>query len=895
MTYNRVLEDILLPIGDRIAGTRFMQELSKWRELSLLGKDELKELERKNLRELIKHCRENIPFYRNLKLPETEDPYELIKHFPILTKKIVKDNVDELIYGDKSKLIKESSSGSSGIQGSVYMSKREESVNRAIQVLWWEWAGYRIGDGIIQTGMTTKRNLEKQIKDLFFRTDYYIAFGLDEDKIRKALERQITHPKKMLLGYASSLYLFAKIANESGMDNVRFESVVSWGDKMFAHYRKLIESQFNTKVYDTYACTEGFMIAAQCSEGSYHIMSPQTYLEILDDNGMPVKPGEQGRVIVTRLDSRVMPLVRYSLGDLAVMESDEKTCRCGKSLPLMNNIIGRDTDIVKTSSGKYLIVHFFTAIFEHIPEIKQFRVIQRNLDGIEIEYIASETFSPEILGKIESQIFGKLEEKIKIEFREVFQIPNSPSGKPQIIQSLLDKKDQHVISGAGNNIHLDEDEKTSSLFELTLKVKGFPIQEAARELENIRSLSKHSFRQWQEEKKWDIVRHHFEKNEFYRFMLGNDLPEKWTDLPVLNKHDYQIARQNLLSSSIKHKDLYTGYTSGSSGHPFRYAKDKFCHAMTWALIKDRYAMFDLNLDSKQARFYGIPFEKIDYVKERTKDFLSNRIRFPVFDLSDDVLESFLGKFTTTKFEYIYGYTNSIVLFARYLIKKNIVLKDYCRTLKICIGTSENCTEQDKKILMQAFGIPVVNEYGSSEVDLIAIEDMKGEWRISDENIFMEILDDDGNEVRGSGEGRIVLTSLHNKVMPFIRYEIGDRAVIDRRDGEIIIRNLLGGVNDIVMLPSGRKSPGITFYFITRSVLENVNSLKEFIIKQVEIDRFIFEIVSSIDIPEREKILLQKNMDMYLEPGLKFEIHRVDKIERTKSGKMKHFHSLLRTN
>jgi len=432
-----------------------------------------------------------------------------------------------------------------------------------------------------------------------------------------------------------------------------------------------------------------------------------------------------------------------------------------------------------------------------------------------------------------------------------------------------------------------------SFLELSLKLKGFPFSEAENELNRIQCLSESEFKIWHENKKWEIVKYHFENNEFYKNKIGKSLPEKWEDIPIIKKTDYQNSGFKLISDSIEKKDLYTGYTSGSSGHPFSYAKDKFAHAMTWALIKNRYDNFGLTFDSKQARFYGIPFERKDYIIERTKDYLANRYRFPVFDMSDEKLKTFFEKFTKTKFDYIYGYTNSIVLFARYLIKKNIVLKDVCPTLKICICTSENCAEEDKEVIKNGFGITGVNEYGTSEVDLIAFEDFKGNWKLSNENIYIEILDESGRKLTGGGEGRIILTALHNKAMPFIRYEIGDTAVIEPSDSKIIIKKLLGGVNDIIQLPSGKKSSGITFYFISRGVLERSGNLREFIIKQIEINKFVFEVVSDEDISEKDKAELQKKMDIYLEPGLNIEINRVEKIERTKAGKMKHFHSLLK--
>ncbi|MDQ3020529.1 MAG: phenylacetate--CoA ligase family protein [Bacteroidota bacterium] len=431
-----------------------------------------------------------------------------------------------------------------------------------------------------------------------------------------------------------------------------------------------------------------------------------------------------------------------------------------------------------------------------------------------------------------------------------------------------------------------------SFLELSLKLKGFPIEDAEKELRRIQSLDQKSFKKWHENKKWEIAKYHFDNNEFYRSKTCNRFPEKWEEIPIIKKSDYQGSDKKLISDTINKKDLYTGYTSGSSGHPFGYAKDKFSHAMTWALIKNRYKNFGLTLDSKQARFYGIPLEKKEYVTEKIKDYLSNRVRFPVFDMSDETLKTFYEKFKKNKFDYVYGYTNSIVLFARYLIRKKFLLKDVCPTLKVCIGTSENCTDEDKKIIQQAFGIPAVNEYGTSEVDLIAFEDLTGKWKLSLENIYIEILDDEGKQLTSGGEGRIILTALHNKAMPFIRYEIGDKAVIEPGNEKIMMNKLLGGVNDTIILPSGKKSPGITFYFISRNILETSGVLREFIIKQVALDKFVFEVVSDDEIPEKNKQLIKKRMDFYLEPGLSLDIKRVEKIERTRAGKMKHFYSYL---
>ncbi len=346
-----------------------------------------------------------------------------------------------------------------------------------------------------------------------------------------------------------------------------------------------------------------------------------------------------------------------------------------------------------------------------------------------------------------------------------------------------------------------------------------------------------------------------------------------------------MINKKIISNTFSKKDLYSGYTSGSSGHPFSFAKDKFAHALTWAVRKDRFKYYDLKLDSKQARFYGIPFERVEYAIEKTKDLISNRDRFPVFDLSDEVLDIFVEKFRKTKYEYINGYSTALVVFARYLTKRKIKLEDICPSLKVCLATSENCTDEDKKIIEKGFGIPAVNEYGASELDIIAFEDLNGNWILSDEILYVEVLDDDDKPIVNGGEGRLVFTSISNRAMPFIRYEIGDVAIVEPGSDKIRIKGLIGGSNDIVILPSGRKAAGFTFYYLTRDILDSSGVLKEYVIRQVALDKFILEVVSDGEISPDVNKMIQKKIDSYLEPGLSFEIQWVDKIERTKAGKM----------
>lgn len=421
------------------------------------------------------------------------------------------------------------------------------------------------------------------------------------------------------------------------------------------------------------------------------------------------------------------------------------------------------------------------------------------------------------------------------------------------------------------------------------------MQKAQKEFKTILDIPEQDFKSHLDLKKQEIVEFHLKNNPFYQSLCKSNEFTNWNDLPVLSKKDLQKPLIERLSLGYNLKNVFVNKTSGSSGDPFVFAQDKFTHALTWSSNIYRFGWYGIDFNhSLQARFYGIPLDTFGYYKERLKDFLGHRYRFPIFNLSDEFLETVLIHFRKKRFEYINGYTSSIVLFAKFLEKKNIKLIDICPTLRVCIVTSEMLFDDDKLLMENQFGIPVVNEYGASELDLIAFQNTHDEWQVNAETLFVEILDENNQPVPYGKEGKIVITSLFNKAHPFIRYEIGDTGVLAENSTlkKPILKKLIGRTNDIALLPSGKKAPGLTFYYITKSIIQDDGNVKEFIIKQTKIDSFEIEYVSETILSPKQINEIEKAVEKYLEPGLIFTYHQKKSLERTQRGKLKQFKSLL---
>lgn len=431
-----------------------------------------------------------------------------------------------------------------------------------------------------------------------------------------------------------------------------------------------------------------------------------------------------------------------------------------------------------------------------------------------------------------------------------------------------------------------------NITDFSLKLNGFPIKKAQEKLHEIQNINVHDFDTYITQAKEDIVNHHLKNNSFYNTVTNGKFTT-WNDLPILTKKDLQIPLKKRLSDGYGSKKIYLNKTSGSTGNPFYFAKDKFSHALTWAVIENRFNWHNL-YGKKQARFYGIPKEIIPRLKERLKDVLSNRYRFNVFDLSDTAFDKWIEQFRKTDFVYLNGYTTVILAFANYLNSKKLVLKEVCPSLKACVVTSEMCFEEDKNTMHKAFGVPIINEYGASELDLIAFQNTKNQWVINTESLYIEIVNHKNKPLPYGESGRIIVTSLYNKAHPFIRYDLGDIGCLKKLDSKtIILEKLEGRKEDYVQLPSGKVSPGLTFYYVTKSIMNDSSAITEIKVLQTKIDAFEIHYTATVTLTSQQQDSIKKALYNYLEPNLNISFHKFEQLQRSKSGKLKQFTSLIK--
>lgn len=362
---------------------------------------------------------------------------ETWEELPIIDKRDILENKEQILYNPNNlKLNEILTSGSSGVKGVTYLSNKELMINRSIQILWWQWAGYRIGQNVIQLGVGTKRSLIKKLKDYFLNVTYLPVLGLNEEDIQSVLSNLDVNNKYFIGGYASSLFLFAKIAKES-KKNMNVLGAISWGDKLFDTYRNEIFDAWGIRIFNTYGSSEGFNIAAECAHGRMHIMTNHVYVEVVDENSNLVEDGDMGYVVVTRLDSSIFPFVRYKLGDLIRKGNGSKSCLCGRNTDYIEEIIGRETDIIKYQGG-LITVQTAVYLLKQIKGLDSWQIVYKDFQFIKIliKLYDSEARELEILQKIKDDFMTYTHGSVEIRTQFVDEIKNYASGKPKLFVRL---------------------------------------------------------------------------------------------------------------------------------------------------------------------------------------------------------------------------------------------------------------------------------------------------------------------------------------------------------------------------------------------------------------------------------------------------------------------------
>jgi len=195
--------------------------------------------------------------------------------------------------------------------------------------------------------------------------------------------------------------------------------------------RQLFEEVFQAPVADNYSSWEIDSMGYQCPQGGLHV-SEERYLELVA-NGRVVNPGQMGEVVITSLNQYAMPFIRYKNEDVGIYESED--CSCGRGMPVLREIVGRNSDLLVKPDGQ--IVHWSSifTIMRHKPEVYQYQMYQSDREHLEVRLVCKQRVDSTLLEDIRNELRPCFGESMQISVKLVDRIELTSSGKRRFIIS----------------------------------------------------------------------------------------------------------------------------------------------------------------------------------------------------------------------------------------------------------------------------------------------------------------------------------------------------------------------------------------------------------------------------------------------------------------------------
>ena len=226
---------------------------------------------------------------------------------------------------------------------------------------------------------------------------------------------------------AGSLGELAWYFRDRGLRLEGLRGIGTFGSRVGPELRENVRKAFGVEIADMYSAVEVGHIALQCpGHPHYHVAAESTLVEVLDEAGAPCKPGETGSVVVTSIHNYAMPLLRYELGDLAEVGPP---CPCGRGLPVLREIVGRQRDLLVLPSGARRHVSLGNRSFAEFEQIRQFQVVQKTLAEIEVRLVLRGAFGPAEEDRLRRDLAAAFEPGMRIAFAYLDAIPRGPGGK----------------------------------------------------------------------------------------------------------------------------------------------------------------------------------------------------------------------------------------------------------------------------------------------------------------------------------------------------------------------------------------------------------------------------------------------------------------------------------
>lgn len=372
---------------------------------------------------------------------------------------------------------------------------------------------------------------------------------------------------------------------------------------------------------------------------------------------------------------------------------------------------------------------------------------------------------------------------------------------------------------------------------------------------------------------------------------------RFVKIPVLTKKILRNHQQNLISKDYTTRKWFYNYSGGSTGEPTKFIQDNNYKKWTGASNKYYYQnMLDVDYwNVKKVILWGNPddiFKGSIGIKGIVGIWLNNIKFLNSFKMTKKDMEKYIKIINSFKPVLVRGYANSLYELCRFAESNN--LKIY--TPRMVVSSAETLNNEIRNKIESVFGTKLYDFYGSRETASLAGECKCGLKHIFEFNNYIEILDENNQPSKEGAKGRIIVTSFHNFSMPFIRYEIGDMAMIGFgkcKCGNILptLESICGRIEEQFIRKDGSIVIGYFFVHLMGVVL-NKGFIKKFQVIQENYDKIRILVIPNLTLPDYEKKDIEDKIRVQMGKDCIIIWDIVDDIPKTKSGKFIYTKSLL---
>jgi phenylacetate-CoA ligase len=403
---------------------------------------------RKLLINLLDHCKQHVPYYRDIILKQGNDyhadPEAYLKRMPILTKKILREQLEQLKSDDLNKRhwYYTTSGGSTGEPARVIQDYEADAWICAISTLYNRLVGREVGErevmiwGSMRDIQDGTLGWKARLINGLSNTTFLNSFHMTPDQIRHYIEIiNTTHPK-LITAYVETLRELARFSEENALPIKTNASIISSAGTLYPFVREKVERVFKTRIYNRYGSRETGDVACERPGRDGLWVAPWgNYVEIVDEQGNPVPDGKEGIILITSLGNHAMPLIRYQIGDRGILSP--RRAGASQTEQVLESVTGRTVDLIFNNKGEIIDDGYLLGLFDLKDWIARYQLVQKNVNSLEYRIVrANNNYTQAELADVVKNVRCIMGEDCEVTFNFMDEIPDiGTSGKFRYVVS----------------------------------------------------------------------------------------------------------------------------------------------------------------------------------------------------------------------------------------------------------------------------------------------------------------------------------------------------------------------------------------------------------------------------------------------------------------------------